>query len=196
MGYGIMPFSVKLARVERAFGSRDAALAAEVTGAFEAIFEQDDCEEDDEGEPTLEEALHEVVEGRPLREGYGHKYGHVLKLLCWHFGEHLPNAHFSAMHHDWADQVDGELIGAGVPEEAFGLKRHLMYRGAPVAIPEPDDFPFIGYLKAAEVGPALRALRAADFAELSPEVRDAVEELRGWLEACSRGAFDLVSFYH
>jgi hypothetical protein len=71
-----------------------------------------------------------------------------------------------------------------------------MYRGAPVAIPEPDDFPFIGYLKAAEVGPALRALRAADFAELSPEVREAVAELTGWLEACSRGASDLVCFYH
>ena len=196
MGYGIMPFAVRLLRVERAFGSRDAALVAEITERFEGRFEDDDRDADDEDEPTLEMALHEIIEGRPLRDGYGHKYAYVLEMLCWHYGRFLPNAHFSAMHYDWADQVDGELIRAGVPEGTIGLKRHLMHRGAPVAIPEPDDFPFIGFLKAAEVGPALRAVQSADLAAPDPEVRDAVAELRSWLEACGTTARDLVCFYH
>ena len=196
MGYGIQPFAVKLIKVERAFGSRDAALVAEITGKFEDQFDDDDCDEDDEDEPTLEVALHEIVEGRPLRDGYGHKYGYILEMLCDHFGKALPNGSFSGMHFDWIEEVDRGLIRAGVPEETFGLGRHLIYRGSPVAIPSPDGFPAIGYLKAAEIGPALRAVGTADLASLDPEVGDAVAELRGWLEACSRGAFDLVSFYH
>src|SRR5690349_19100255 len=97
MSYGIQPFAVKLVRVRRAFGSRDASLVAEITGRFDWRFEQDDCDEDDEGEPTLEVALHEVVEGRPLRDGYGHKYGYILELLCWHYGTFLPNDLFMGM---------------------------------------------------------------------------------------------------
>jgi hypothetical protein len=193
MSYGIMPFGVRLALVKRAFGSGDAALVAEITEEFQDHFEADDG--DDDG-PTLEDALHEIIEGRPLQDGYGHKYGYTLELLCWHFGKFLPNEHFSAMHSDWANQVDRGLFQAGVPEETFSLTGHLMFRGSPVPIPERDDFPSIGYLKAAEVGPALRAIKTADLAGLDPEVRDAVGDLRGWLEACSKAVCDLVCFYH
>ncbi len=196
MSYGIMPFTVQLALVERAFGSQDAALVSAIADEFADLFEQDRFDADDEDELTLELALHEIVEGKPLREGYGSKYGYVLKMLCWHLGKHLPNAHFSSMDSDWADEVDRGLSRAGVPPETLALSWHLIYRGSPVAIPEPDDFPAIGYLRAVEVTPALRALESANLAALEPEVREAVRELIGWLEECSRSACDLVCFYH
>src|SRR4051812_16539745 len=113
MSCGIMPFAVRLIRVERAFGSRDAALASEITEKFEHHFENDDCED---GKPTLEDALHEIIEGKRMQEDYGHMYGYVLEVLCWHFGKFLPNAHFSAMRLAWADRVDQGLSQAGVPE--------------------------------------------------------------------------------
>ncbi len=192
MSYGIQPFAVKLMRVRRAFGSRDAALVAEITGRFDWRFEQDDCEED---EPTLEVALHETIEERPLRDGYEHKYGYVVELLCWHYGTFLPNEHFMGIRHQWAEEVDRGLIRAGVPEEVFGLRRHRMFQGSPVDIPSPDDLPSIGYLTASEGVPALRSLRAADRAVLDTEVGAAAVQLTGWLETCSRSACDFC-FYH
>ena len=60
----------------------------------------------------------------------------------------------------------------------------------------PRDLPAIGYLKAAEVGPALRAVEAADLGAPDPVVREAVAEVRGWLGSSVRSACDLVCFYH
>jgi hypothetical protein len=193
MGYGIEAFSVRLSRVQRAFGSRDASLVSEITWEFDSYFEPDVFH--DEG-PTLEVALHEIIEGKPMQESYGHQYARILKLLCWHFGKYLPNSHFSAMRSEWAKRVDEGLVRAGVPPETFSLWRHLMNRGSPIAIPQPEDWPFIGYLKAAEIGPALRAVKAADLTVLDAQVRDAVGELRGWLEVCSKAVWDLVCFYN
>ena len=153
MSYGITPMAVPLAEVERAFGSRDADLTSVIREEFASRFERDRCDEDDEDEPTLGEALHEIIEGEPLRACYGHKYAYALELLCWHFGEGLPDRCFSAMRGDWADAVNRALAVAGVPRERFSLLDHLMYRGAPVAIPVPGDFPFIGYLKTGRSAP-------------------------------------------
>jgi hypothetical protein len=83
-----------------------------------------------------------------------------------------------------------------VPRERFSLLDHLIYRGAPIALPEPGDFPFIGYLKAEEVGPALGAVEAADVSMLDRELREAVAEMRGWLGACAASTCDLVCFYY
>ena len=61
-------------------------LASVIREEFAYRFEQDRCDEDDEDEPTLGEALHEIIDGKPLRERYGHKYAYALEMLCWHFG--------------------------------------------------------------------------------------------------------------
>jgi hypothetical protein len=200
MGYGIMPFSVSIARVQQAFGSRDKALADSLKQTFSHQLEQDaqdtDPDEDDDETPlTLEEALDEIIEGKGLRKTQGHKYGHALELLCWHFGTHLSNQSFCGMRWQWSDEVEEALTGAGVPTEVFSLQEHLMCRGAPVKIPAPDDFPSIGFLKRAEIGPALQAIESADFASLDLEQQEAAAEIKGWLETCIKAQTDLVCFY-
>ena len=144
MSYGITPVAVVLSRVEQSFGGGDESLVRQILDGIASRFEQDRTDPEDEDEPTLEQALHEVISGSPLREDYGHKYGYVLEMLCLHFGEHLPNANFSAMRSSWADSVDLALAKAGVPEERLRMVNHLVYRGAPIPIPEPLDFPSIG----------------------------------------------------
>ena len=200
MSYGIMPFSVSIARVQQAFGSRDRALAESLKDTFSQHFEQDadkDEGEDDDDEPlTLEEALDEIIEGKELRKAQGHQYGTVLEILCWHFGTLLPNEAFSGMRWEWADEIEEALTEAGVPSEVFALQGHLMCRGAPLAIPAPEDFPSIGFLKLAEIGPALQAIESADIASLDPEQQEAVVEITDWLEACIKAQTDLVCFYH
>ena len=100
------------------------------------------------------------------------------------------------MRGEWADAVDRALAVAGVPRERFSLLDHLMYRGAPIPIPVPGDFPFIGYLKAEEVGPALGAVESADVTVLDRGLQEAIAEVRGWLGACAASACDLVCFYY
>ena len=65
MSYGITPIAVRLAEVERAFDSRDATLASVIREEFAYRFEQDRCDEDDEDEPTLGDALHKIIECKP-----------------------------------------------------------------------------------------------------------------------------------
>lgn len=117
-------------------------------------------------------------------------------MLCLHFGEYLPNRNFTAMRSSWADAVDLGLTTVGVPEDRLRLINHLMYRGSPIAIPEPLDFPSIGYLLGSEIVPALGALETANLAPLDPDVREAISEVKGWLEVCARSGSDLMCFYY
>ncbi len=196
MSYGIMPYSVSLAEVERVFGCGDPALLARLMVEFKDDLDNDECDEDDEEEPTLAEALREIIEGEPMRPSYGHKYGYLLEMLCRQYGESLANSEFSSMHSDWIDKVDQGLAHAGIPEETLSLSRHLLYRGSPVAIPEPGDFPFIGYLKSNEIPPALQALETADLTVLEREVKESIDQLRSWLESSQKSQRDLVCFYY
>jgi hypothetical protein len=186
MSYGITPVAVRLSQVEQAFGCRDDLLNRLISEQFDYRFDRDRTDPDDEDEPTLKQAFNEILDGTPLRRNYGHKYAYILEMLCLHFGAQLPNQNFTAMDSSWADTVDLGLTTAGVPEEQLRMINHVMYRGSPIRIPEPDDFPSIGYLRGAEIGPALGALETANLSSLDSEVRKAIGEVKGWLEVCSR----------
>jgi hypothetical protein len=196
MSQGLHPIAVDLARVERAFGCRDEALLAEASGRFDISFDEG---EDDPDDPPDEQAraARDIIAGRPFRDELGGSYGIALWELCKHFGRALPNEHFVYVD-PYVFEVDEALARLGIPPEAFSMQQHLMYRGAPIAIPrytrDRRTPPFFGYLKVPELGAALQAIGAADLAAFSAEVRDAVAEVRGWLEACSAEGRDLVCF--
>lgn len=78
MGYGITPVAVVLSQVEQAFGCGDDLQTRQISEEFDYRFDRDRTDPDDEAEPTLKQALLEIIEGTPLRESYGHKYGYVL----------------------------------------------------------------------------------------------------------------------
>ena len=56
------------------------------------------------------------------------------------------------MRSDWFEEVDGALEEVGVAEDTFRTWNQLAWRGAPIELPPIDDFPAIGYLRAAEIG--------------------------------------------
>lgn len=96
------------------------------------------------------------------------------------------------------DEVDEALEEVGVAEDTFRTWNHLAGRGAPIELPPIDDFRAIGYLRAAEVGAVAGELSKVESldGEHDDEVREALDEVRGWLEACTRSGRDLVCFYH
>lgn len=194
MSYGITPIAVQLSKVTRLLGSGDLSLLPAIRSRFAFRFE--DPLWDEEAEVSLEGALQDLLLGKELHPDYGHLYAYAYELLCWHLGEHLSNECWSAMRGAWADTVDEALASAGVSKQVFGINNHLMFRGAPIQIPEPADFPFMGYLLASEVPLALKEIRSADLTSLGREVREAIEELRGWLETCQERGCDLMCFYY
>jgi hypothetical protein len=197
MSYGIMPFAVSIAQVQEVFGSHDQALANELKHRFATLFEQDEDYDDEDGEAlSLEQALGEIIDGQELPPEFGHKYGYAVKILCEHFGRHLPNEAFSSVGSEWIDEIEDVLADSGVSSVDFSLQEHLMYRGSPVPIPRPDDFPAVGYLKLNELAPALRAMQGANFTTAEAEHREALAEVQSWLETCIELKSDLVCFYH
>lgn len=206
MSYGITPIAVSIDKVESVMrqrksggvfghliGSPSAKVSNTIKQRFAYRFEQDDADDD---EPTLEQALTDLLAGNDLNPWYGHKYAYAFELLCQHFGELLDNSAWSLIRSEWAVQVRDAMSQAGVDHGTFSMTGHLMYRGAPISIPPPDDFPFIGFLRKEEIGKALRAIDSADLTKMDEEVEESVVEIRGWLDHCWQLNCDLVCFYY
>jgi hypothetical protein len=156
-------------------------------------------------ELTTGAALAHLVLGVKADTSQGYKYGYALRCLCTYLGK-IPK------HDAWCSlrsssgavaRIDAVLQRAGVEPETFSVSQFLIRRGSPVAIPRPRNFPFIGYLKRAEVPQVLTLLdplkiEAAIRSE-EPDaqewVREAIGELRAWLKACVKADRDLICFY-
>ena len=100
------------------------------------------------------------------------------------------------MRSEWGESLNEGMKRAGISEETLGVYRHLMYRGAPLRIPAPYDFPYMGYLKNPEIAPAADALLAAGPSAFDTEIRAAVAQLSGWLDRALVLNSDLVFFTH
>ncbi len=207
MSYGIEPFAVSLAAIEEALGGRARApgfwsrlfgrssdLVDEIKRQHGYLFQNDELAEDDEF--VVEETLRSMLAGSAHDENRSEYYAWALKALCWHFGEFLDNSEWCAMRSEWSDRVDHAIAQAGLAEEVFGVQRHLIYRGAPIGIPEPADFPFVGYLRLTEIPQAASALAACDLSSGDEDVRRAVTQVHGWLARSLQLNRDLVCFYH
>lgn len=207
MSYDITPIAVSLEQVQgvigvertggflrRLLGSPTDRLIRTIKRKYAHRLEQDEVY--DEDEPSLEKALEDLLAGAELDPAFGHKYAYALELVCDHFGEFLDNSAWSAMRLDWAEHVHEAMTQAGIDENAISLNEHLMFRGPPIPIPAPSDFPSIGFLRRNEIANAASALDAADLSTLDEETRESITQIRSWLERCNELKCDLVCFYY
>jgi DNA integrity scanning protein DisA with diadenylate cyclase activity len=203
MSYTLSPIAVKLDEVNAVFGSKNKKLLAQLVKEFADDFEQidsmaTDYVDEDEGEAafTCEQALTHMIMGEEyVEEEFGFVYGYSFEFLCRHFGDSLSNDNWSAMRYAWAERVDQELKALKIGEKTLRIVR-LMERGAPVTLPDIDDFPGIGYMTLKEIESALNVLTPEKLATIKDkEVQDALTEVRGWLETCVNKKCDLICFY-
>lgn len=209
MSYAVTAIAVDLDRVRAALGSKDKTLLAHLRETSADDLEQvddmladhTDSSEDENGDPlpplTTADVLRHFVMGEPYRDGdgTGFAYGYCFEALCKHFGDRLDNDHWSGMRDAWFDAVQEALGHAGVSEKQFSI-RQLVNRGAPVELPEIDDFPGIGYLTKAEIAGARDVLARADLTKVeNGEAVEAIEQVREWLEECTASGRDLVCTY-
>ncbi|MGL4420861.1 MAG: DUF7691 family protein [Gemmataceae bacterium] len=199
MGYGVLPFAVDWEPYLGLLGCRDEELLAELTAEWADFFvEIDELDELDELSTSTADALRHFLLGEPMDRKIGSKYGYVLEELAWGYGTPLDNFHWCPISSAWVcEQLSPAVRTAGVPADVFSFERHLLFRGPPVPIPPPDDWPAIGYLTPAEA-----AVAAAAFDRLDPEQfrpidgHEQVAAVRGWLAQCRDAGHGLVAFYH
>jgi|SRR5215469_10420136 len=134
MGYSHTFFALDINELKAVFGSRNDALLGDILKSqkediehIDALFE--DEIEDGEVVPTTETALRQIVYGDPQMDAEGAVYGYALKIVCRHLGQ----------------VVSGGEYGVG-DVSAHPYESILAKSGVPIPIPEPSDFPMIGYL--------------------------------------------------
>jgi hypothetical protein len=205
MGYILTAIAVDLKQVSAAVGSKNRQLLAALVETFGGGFERFDemainaCDEEAGQQPlTMRAALTQMVMGEEYDKSFGFMYGYAFEYICLYFGDYLPNSEWSAMPSGstWAAAVDRELATAGVPATVLRVEYHLMNRGAPVAIPESDGFPGIGYLTLKEIEDAQKVLGEAKLAAINDKnIVASIQEIQGWLKACIESSRDLVCLY-
>jgi hypothetical protein len=193
MSTAVHVYSVSANRLRAAPGSQDADLLAALRPleGFFATIDQlaERVDEDDERPPTCATAYRQIVNGEPYADRYGYVYGYAYEGLCLALGAEMERCWIPiAGSSDWFREIDAALAALPV-----GLKvTDLLYRGSVIALPPPDDFPFLGWWTADEVTAAAGAFRALDRNRLDGEtttllsrVADAVEDVRSWIAFAS-----------
>lgn len=154
-------------------------------------------------EPTPELLLKHLVFGLPKFHGGYSMYGYQFRWLVSHLGTELDAGAFESMRSSsgWTETVGKALVGAGMPKTTFEFDKTMTGRGAPIPMPPMVDFPYIGYLEAAEVKSVLEALKGVDtakFVELTGEPeygQKAINNLQGWLTEAAAANQGIVAFY-
>jgi hypothetical protein len=95
-----------------------------------------------------------------------------------------------------------------VRESLEGLKvpltvNNLLYRGALIALPQPDDFPGLGWWTADEVAQAATVFQTLDLQQLDEttakqvlKVSDAIEAIRSWVDVAGERPGDCLIGVH
>ena len=132
----------------------------------DAFFE-DEIEDGDL--PNTTTALREIFEGNARPNAEGAMYGYALQIICRHMGQ----------------QVEGGEYGvADVTDHPYDSL--LVKSGIPIPIPEPSDFPMIGYLDFSQLDDEI-ALAKADHEKVASDSAEAMSAIRGLMNAVGLG---------
>ncbi|MEV4513240.1 hypothetical protein AB0K00_30225 [Dactylosporangium sp. NPDC049525] len=187
MGYGVMAYRVDIDKLSALCGSGDNQMRRVICGRFRTdiarLNDDLDCS-NDRGAPSVFTAIEHLVMGGD-KTLPGHLYGYGFKYMVEFSGRFLNNEHFYPCPSSYLDStVDPALkaTGAGI------TMSDLIFRGAPVDFPSPDDFPAIGYWTADEVAAAAEPLRAG--------TTDEVRAIAAWTADAAAERKGIVGFYH
>ena len=176
MGYSHMFFALDVNALKGVFGSKNEELLSQILKSQQEYIENNDGffeDEIEEGEmPSTATALRQIFYGDPQTDAEGAIYGYALKIICQHLGE----------------AVWGGEHGVG-DVSAHPYESKLAKSGMPIPIPEPSDFPVIGYLAYDQIDDELRRATAkhkkaaSDSAVLMSLMRRALGLPRGGISA-------------
>ena len=182
-----MAYAVDIDAVRAVCGSGDEQRRRAICGRFRADIARfnDEFElSNDRGADNVFTAIGHLIAGgeKPL-EGY--LYGYGFKYIVEFFGRFLDNGPFHPCSSSFlSQQVDPAIEATG----ATLRMEDLIFAGAPVAFPPPDDFPAIGYWSAEDVAASVEPLRAG--------TSDEVRTIASWTAEAAAAERGIVGFYH
>lgn len=197
MGYGVMAYAVG-EPVWQALGCRSEEMVdlLEWDAGDLIEFLDEALATPRPGQPPLPDArtaLRQLVMGEPLDQRAGVAYAYWFKQMC-ESGEFLRNDAWMPIRMAFFDDVEQALRRLGVTGVSV---RDIVFGGLPIPLPPPDDFPGMGCTPAKEARVLLERLSGVDLSsEPDRYVREAIEQLTGWLRTCADRGLDLVCFYH
>ncbi|HEY1178784.1 MAG TPA: hypothetical protein VGF17_21740 [Phytomonospora sp.] len=187
MGYGVMAYSVDIDKLVALCGSGDDRMRRVISGkSRESIYRSNDelGWSNERGEPSIFMAINHLVLGEEMTLP-GVMYGYAFKYIVEFSGRFLDNGPFYPCSSDYlSDTVDAELARVG----ATVRMNDLVFGGAPVAFPSPDDFPLIGYWSAEQVAESAEPVRSGTSEEL--------KTIATWLDHAAPQGRGVIGFYH
>ncbi len=172
MGYGIMPYRVKLAEIEQLFGTSDQELASRIRNGIQARLQQLD---NSFGDPSATEILTDFLDGKISHPQSGHLYWYVIEAMIRYFGTFLANG-------EWYPVRD---------EEIYKVAGTSMYHlRISKKIPSPDDFPSVYMVFHADLDKASMSIKDTD--------HDAAQkaQFEDWCTKAKSAGQDLVMYYY
>lgn len=200
MGYGFMGYRVDIGKITTALGSKDDKLLRMMGGRFKREIARLDDSFDSDIESSgvnTQEALRRLIYGETApTDKPGHLYAYAFKLIVEHFGNFLSNGSLYPVSVGYEDEIDKGLASIGVT--AVSLSDIAYGRIPGVTLPRVDDFPGKGAWTAEQVAAA-----HAQFAAAPPlpegtdsDIRDAVADVRAWVNAAHEKGWGVIGFYH
>jgi hypothetical protein len=149
VSYDVLAVAVDLDKVTAVVGSNDLQLVAQLAAEFadelaQAEELQEDVLDEELGPYPAAEALRDLIAGGPYRDDAGLSYYFCFEIICWHFGDTMDNDAWMHFDSGWFDEVEAGLQQAGVLSLSL---TSLIYRGPPVELPEPPDYPTLATLR-------------------------------------------------
>jgi hypothetical protein len=177
MGIGLVAFGVDVAHLQAVYGSQDWTLLeglqarwGEQMGRFDEWFPG--------SEPTLQQALTNILTGRIRPDELYVLYVYATEYLCDYLGVQLENEDLIR----WVDDLE--------------IPTRLTDSGPPFPFARPTDTPYIGFLTAEQVAEEYARLKDVDLSHEDSGIAEAREEFRGYLRQAAEKELGLVAFAH
>jgi hypothetical protein len=192
---GVVAFTLDFDRLERLWGSRlqkaiDRILARVNYDHADDEWSDDDGEDGEERPPSIEDALHHIVMGQPLREDWPTPYCLALLAICHDMGHLLPAGALFQPSPELIDAADKQLARYRYPP---GIRiSNVLMRGLPVfGFDGPDDLPWVGHITPQEVSdaPSMTQMWSG-----SPAVAEGLYQFAAWMNAANDRGHGLVAF--
>lgn len=186
MSYGLVVYALDTDSI-RQLGDAEAFRVPRIASSgpvTEAMYRIDDLHGADH--PGAEELIGRIARGEAIHDdSLEAVYAPLFRGLCELYGDPLDNSAWYPIAPNFPKIVQAELDRLGVPRDVLDLDR-MIYAGAPLPLPRNADFPVIGHLPHPQAERALDILNTINLSGITDRpVRDAVEQLIGWLRACT-----------
>jgi hypothetical protein len=187
MGNGVMAYAVDIDKLVALCGSQDDRMRRAISGRFrERIYRTNDQLgwSNERDEPSVFTAIKHLIMGEE-KTLEGAMYGYGFEFIVEFSGQFLDNGLFyPCPSRHLSETVDVELADVGATISMIDL----IFGGAPVSFPSPDDFPAIGHWTADQVARNVEPLRAGSSAEL--------KTIAKWLDQAAATGRGVVGFYY